>query len=133
MLIRLIHITLFLLLFFCGSVHATLPDVITDEKKVYENILRGDYNSAVICPDIAPALLDGIQLENTINEAGIRVLGVAPNSKAAFSGIRQGDIIFTVNRKKVNDIRSLESFITGKDSVSMNVFRGGRLQFIVLQ
>jgi Do/DeqQ family serine protease len=81
-----------------------------------------------------PDLLAGIGFENNPDGPGVRVLSLAPNSPAAYSGLRSGDIIVGANRRKVSDIPSLQAALEqDADSILLHVNRGGGSLFIVIR
>ncbi len=79
-------------------------------------------------------LLEGVQLEEEPNGKGILVAHIAPNSSAAYSGLRPGDIIVAVNKRRVYDIPSLSKALSlSKSSILMQVNRRGGSLFIVIR
>jgi Do/DeqQ family serine protease len=79
-------------------------------------------------------LLEGVQLEEEPNGKGILVAHIAPNSSAAYSGLRPGDIIVAVNKRRVYDIPSLSQALSlSKSSILMQVNRRGGSLFIVIR
>lgn len=79
-------------------------------------------------------LLEGVQFENESNQEGVRVVSIAPNSSAAYSGLRPGDVIVAANKRRVYDLESLENALSrNKSSVLLQVNRGGGSLFIVIR
>lgn len=79
-------------------------------------------------------LLEGVQFENEPNQEGVRVASIAPNSSAAYSGLRPGDVIVAANKRRVYDLESLENALSRhKSSVLLQVNRGGGSLFIVIR
>lgn len=86
--------------------------------------------------EMHPAL-EGAQLSNADDGSGndaIKVDSVAERSPAASIGLREGDIIVGVNRKRVDNIKELAERITdNKDVIALNVKRGSSNLFIVIR
>ena len=81
-----------------------------------------------------PELLAGVGIENSPDGDGVRVTSVAPDSAAAYSGLRPGDVIIGANRSKVTDMDSLQAALAGStDSVLLHVNRNGGSLFIVIR
>ena len=51
---------------------------------------------------------------------------VEPNSPAALAGIRPNDIIVSVNRKRVRNVRELQQAASQQSLLIMSVRRGNR-------
>jgi Do/DeqQ family serine protease len=86
--------------------------------------------------DIHPAL-EGAELSNAKDKSGndaVEVVSVVERSPAASIGLRNGDIIVGVNRKRVNNISELSERIADKKEViALNVKRGNSNLFIVIR
>jgi S1-C subfamily serine protease len=79
-------------------------------------------------------LLEGVQLENNSNGHGVIIIGMTPNSFAAYSGLRSGDIILGVNKKPVTTIESLnKSLKNSNKKVLLRINRKGRLFYLVIR
>jgi serine protease Do/serine protease DegQ len=79
-------------------------------------------------------LLKGVQLENNSNGQGVIIVSMTPNSFAAYSGLRPGDIILGANKKPVTTIESLNNSL--KDSnkkILLRINRKGRLFYLVIR
>jgi Do/DeqQ family serine protease len=57
---------------------------------------------------------------------GVRIDAVEPNSPAALAGIRPNDIIVSVNRKRVRNVRELQQAASQQGLLIMSVRRGNR-------
>ncbi|WDE11742.1 DegQ family serine endoprotease [Thalassomonas haliotis] len=80
------------------------------------------------------ALLEGVQFENESNKEGVRVVNISPNSSAAYSGLRPGDVIVAANKRRVYDLESLEKALArNKSSILLQVNRGSSSLFIVIR
>ena len=79
-------------------------------------------------------LLEGASFENSPDGDGVVVTQLAPNSNLAYAGLRPGDVIQSVNRKKVLNIQSLNNIVSSKDEqLLLRIVRAGRSFFIVLK
>lgn len=103
-----------------------------DEKRI--KIKVGKADSLASTSGAIHDLLDGVQYENDSDQKGVRVASIAPNSKAAYSGLRPGDIIVAANKRRVDDIESLQkALLKNKSAVLLQVNRRGGSLFIVIQ
>lgn len=79
-------------------------------------------------------LLQGIEFENVSNDEGVRVVKLAPNSIAAYSGLRVGDVVVAANKLRVTDLNSFEAALNRSDSaILLQVNRRGGSLFIVIK
>ncbi len=79
-------------------------------------------------------LLDGVQFENTPDGKGVIVAGMSPNSRAAYNGLRPGDIVVAANKRRVYDIETLAKALSlNKNAVLLQVNRRGGSLFIVIR
>jgi Do/DeqQ family serine protease len=79
-------------------------------------------------------LLDGAQFENNPDGEGVVVAGLSPNSAAAYSGLRPGDIIVGANRQRVRDIKSFKEALShSNQSVLLQINRNGRGLYLVVR
>ena len=79
-------------------------------------------------------LLQGLRVENNPEGDGVLVVDVAPNSAAAYSGLRAGDVIVGANKRKVYDTKSLKAALElSSTSVLLHVNRNGGSLFIVIR
>ncbi len=79
-------------------------------------------------------LLEGVQLHNSPDGQGVQVASLAPTSKAAYSGLRPGDIIIAANKQRVLDLKSLRRTLKNSStSVLLQINRSGASLFIVIR
>ncbi|TAJ94514.1 MAG: Do family serine endopeptidase [Gammaproteobacteria bacterium] len=79
-------------------------------------------------------LLDGTRFEDNPDGEGVIVANIAPNSPAAYSGLRPGDVIIGANRRQITDTKSLqESLSLNPDQALLRIRRGGVTLFLVLR
>lgn len=107
--------------------------LIRDGKELRKKVLIGEPIFTAAINHQLPESLAGLQLEDTGDGYGVKVSGISPDSKAAYSGLRQGDIIVAVNRQKVSNVRSLVNALTDNKPVLLQVNRGMGSLFIVIQ
>jgi serine protease Do len=82
---------------------------------------EGEYGLQVT--DLTPEMARRLK---TNREAGVVVVGVRPDSKAAKAGLQQGDLILEVNRRNVSSTGELKQLLAeskGADSVALLVQR----------
>jgi len=81
-----------------------------------------------------PEVLSGLQIDNNPDGNGVQVAGIAPNSAAAYSGLRPGDIIVSANRQVVGDVDSFRRAVGNfQGSILLQVERDGGSLFIVIR
>ncbi len=82
---------------------------------------EGEYGLQVT--DLTPEMAQRLK---THREAGVVVVGVRPDSKAAKAGLQQGDLILEVNRRNVSSAGELKQLLAeskGSDGVALLVQR----------
>lgn len=108
-------------------------DVIRDGKRrQFVTVLSEVSSSAQLDGgDVHPGLA-GAQLGNHEGKSedfsgpGVSIDAVEPNSPAAMAGIRPNDIIVSVNRKRVRNVRELQQAASQQSLLIMSVRRGNR-------
>lgn len=65
--------------------------------------------------------------------SGVLVNKVEPNSSAWFYGLREGDIIQSVNKQVVTDLKSFRAALIIQDMILLNIIRNGNSLFMLLQ
>ncbi|MDF1643219.1 MAG: DegQ family serine endoprotease [Pseudomonadales bacterium] len=79
-------------------------------------------------------LLEGAQLHDSPDGQGVQVANLAPNSKAAYSGLRPGDLIIAANKQRVYNLESLQRALQrSASSVLLQINRNGSSLFIVIR
>lgn len=79
-------------------------------------------------------LADNLGLEE--DEYGVIVSDVSPGGAAAMSGIRQGDLIKEINRKKIKNVEDFEAALKKGDKrkgILMLIKRGGFSQYLIVK
>ena len=92
-----------------------------------ETIAETDENLNVL------PLLQGVQFENS-PDGGVRVVSLQPDSRAANSGLKTGDVIIAANKQRVRNLNEFrEALKLSKDSVLLRVNRNNSSLFIVIR
>lgn len=91
-------------------------------------------------------LMEGLQLEDLTpqvarqlglgpNTFGVVIAEVQPGTPAADAGLRRGDVVQEVNRRKVTNLTSFERELraAGSDGVVLLINRGGSTMFVAIQ
>lgn len=79
-------------------------------------------------------LLGGAVFENNPEREGVIVTGLAPNSAAAYSGLRPGDVIVGANKQKVFDVNSFKKALARDNkSVLLHIDRNGGFFYLVIR
>jgi Do/DeqQ family serine protease len=108
--------------------------ILRDGKTIERTVEIGAATSRVAQAGDLPELLAGLQVDNNPDGNGVLVVGLAPNSPAAYSGLRPGDVIVGANRRRVQDIESFrEALALDKSAVLLRVERNGGSLFIVIR
>lgn len=71
--------------------------------------------------------------KRSTSSGGVLVNKVEPNSSAWFYGLREGDVIQSVNKQVVTDLKSFRAALKIKDMILLNVIRNGSSLFMLLQ
>lgn len=103
-----------------------------DEKTVTVK-LQSAPDSQIAAANIHP-MLEGAELANNDSNNGVDVNSLASNSPAASTGLKKGDIIAGVNRKRVNNIAELRTALEGIEGVvALNVIRGNSELYLMIR
>ncbi len=79
-------------------------------------------------------LLEGARFENNSEGKGVVVAALAPNSAAAYSGLRPGDIIISANQQRVFDLKSFSQALQKSQSaVLLHINRNGAALYLVIR
>ncbi|MDG2394227.1 MAG: Do family serine endopeptidase [Thalassotalea sp.] len=103
-----------------------------DEKTVTVK-LQSAPDSQIAAANIHP-MLEGAELANNDSNNGVDVNSLASNSPAASTGLKKGDIIAGMNRKRVNNIAELRTALEGIEGVvALNVIRGNSELYLMIR
>ncbi len=104
----------------------------TKEKRIKVKIAAPEKTVADIRSKYSK-LLEGAQFEDHRGGKGVVVSQIAPNSNAAYSGLRQGDIIMGVNRQRVTDMKSFRKALkSDSEKLLIHINRNGRAFYLVI-
>ncbi len=79
-------------------------------------------------------LLEGATFETNPDGQGVVVANIAPNSPAARSGLRAGDIIIGANRLQVKDVKDFSNALKkNPNTVLLHIQRGAGSFYLVIQ
>ncbi len=103
-----------------------------DEKKQFNVEIEKPRQAAALATK--HKLLEGVQFENNGDGEGVVITKLVPNSAAAFSGLRPGDIIIGANRIQVDNLRDLNAAL-GRSNKEMllQINRNGRIFYIAIR
>ena len=117
-------------------------DVQRDQHRIRFNVQVGGPETDVLVGAVdAPPALQGAMLRDLEQGdpaygriKGVMAAEVGPRSPAARNGIRPGDVIVAVNRRRVRNVRELESaFEQAGQVLALNIVRGNGQLFIVIR
>lgn len=85
--------------------------------------------------EINHPLLQGMQLENHPAQDGVVVASLERDSVAAFAGLRPGDLIVSVNKRRVRDLQSMQQVLRRgqRSEVLLRINRGRSSYYVMLR
>ncbi len=108
--------------------------VIRDGKEKNISTRVGEPAQAVPSVGRLHKLLEGANFESNPEGRGVLVANIAPNSRAAQSGLRPGDVIIGANRQQVNNVKDFRNALKrNPDSVLLHIQRGVGSFYLVIQ
>ncbi|WDD99786.1 Do family serine endopeptidase [Thalassomonas actiniarum] len=79
-------------------------------------------------------MLEGAELENNNEGNGVLVKDLAENSPAQIIGLKSGDIINGINRKRIKNIAELRNYLKNpKGVMALNVIRGNSQLYLMIR
>ncbi|MEE2731469.1 MAG: DegQ family serine endoprotease [Pseudomonadota bacterium] len=94
----------------------------------------GESSGAVLASNSLHKFLDGAHLANSKDPAGVLVQSLDPGSAAQVSGLREGDIITSVNKLRVEDLDDMKSALAkSKSQLLLRLLRGNAALYLVLK
>lgn len=113
---------------------AVMLTVLRDGKTKKLKVEVGEPQQLAELSDKLHSLLEGSRFENNPDGDGVVVAGLSRNSRAAYSGLRPGDIITGANRKRVTDLESFKKALSlNQQSVLLQISRNGRPMYLVIR
>lgn len=107
--------------------------IIRNGKPKEVEVKVGAPNQSVASSDVMHRLLEGAKFEQHPDTQGVVVSGLSPNSVAAYSGLRLGDVIVGANRVRVTDLTSFKKALQrDKQKLLLHINRNGNSFFLVL-
>lgn len=108
--------------------------VLRDGKEKQLQVKIGEPQSSAVSDGKLHPLLEGAQFDNEPDGNGVVVTRLAPNSMAAYSGLRAGDVIVAANQQRVIDLSSFkEALKRNKSALLLQINRNGGSLFIVIK
>ncbi|WP_185984233.1 DegQ family serine endoprotease [Aureimonas mangrovi] len=109
-----------------------------DAEETIDVTIAGDPGASA---DLSATPLDGARMRNAspgeaqqAGAAGIVVESILPGSPAARNGLRQGDMIVTVNRSPVSSLAELRRAIAGqRPALALEIIRNGARLLLVVR
>lgn len=79
-------------------------------------------------------MLEGADLENNTEGKGVLVKGVEQDSPAQLIGLKSGDIINGINRKRIKNIAELRNYLKDpKGVIALNIIRGSSNLYLMIR
>jgi len=95
-----------------------------DEELAIEVVITADNLTSI---DAAGTPLDGVTFSRAADGAGLMIERIDPGSPADRAGLRQGDILVSVNRSRVESVEALQNAIAARPStLALEIIRDGR-------
>lgn len=86
-----------------------------------------------VSPRLAGAMLVQVQNPDNPEQTMVVIAEVVQGSPAWYARLNKGDIILSVNRQPVEDLRSLQQSVKGGDQMLLSIQRGNRAMFVLLK
>lgn len=108
--------------------------VFRENKELELKVKVGDAENVLVQDSDVHKLLEGVRFENDGEGRGVVVTAIAPNARAAYSGLRVGDLIVGANRQRISDIQSFNRALkSSKDSILLHINRNGGALYLVIR
>ncbi|WDE12589.1 Do family serine endopeptidase [Thalassomonas haliotis] len=115
-------------------------------KKVKITVIRGDGDEKEFTVKLKKSetanveaasihrMLEGAELENNTEGSGVLVKGLEQDSPAQIIGLKSGDIINGINRKRIKNIAELRNYLKNpKGVMALNVIRGNSQLYLMIR
>lgn len=93
----------------------------------------GEPSDKVVASEGLHRFLEGASLAASSDPQGVEVKGIEPGSAAEQSGLQEGDVIISANKKRVDSVDSLRKAVAGSDQLLLRVVRGNMALYLVLR
>ena len=118
--------------------------IVRDGRRIEKEAVIDQVQPDLMAGETSSEKLEGVELAEISRDhpsfgmvEGVEVQSIEPRSPAWIAGLRRGDIVFAVNRRKV---RSVEEFVEtvreqedALDVLMLHVQRGGRRELVMLR
>lgn len=105
-----------------------------DGKKKHIDVKVGEPSHSISSNGSLHELLEGATFKENTEGQGIVLTNLAPNSTAAATGLRIGDIILSANRIQVNNLQAFKKALQrDKSKVLLHINRGGGSFYLVIR
>lgn len=108
--------------------------VIRDGDEKTFDVVLGEPSTTVADSEELHPLLEGVNFQAASNGKGVEVTAIAPDAPAAYFGLRPGDVIVGVNKRRVTDLRSFSDALKlNKNAILLHIDRDGRGLYLVIR
>ena len=115
-------------------------DLLRDGERLQLEATIGESQRAVAAQPASTPTLAGATMRDLSEDhalygrlnAGVEIVEVEAGSRAAEAGLRPGDVILAVNRRRVANVREFDDAVNGADAVGILFQRGERRLFTVV-
>ena len=109
-------------------------DILRNNKTKRIKVTVGEPGKTLAGSGKGNPLFDGSMLEESEDGRGVIVVKLSPSSSLALAGLRQGDVIYSVNRTPVATIEDIKKLVKVDDEqVLLRIVRNGQSFFVVLK
>ncbi|WP_435237500.1 Do family serine endopeptidase [Psychromonas sp. PT13] len=108
--------------------------VLRDVKEISLTVTIGEPQTTAKTTKTMHSLLDGVELGNEENGNGVIVTRIVGNSIAAYSGLRQGDVIVATNKQRTKNLDDFRNALKLNDqAILLQINRDGGSLFVVVR
>ncbi len=86
-----------------------------------------------VSPRLAGALLAQVQNPDSPEQSMVVIAEVAQGSPAWYARLHKGDIILSVNRRAVEDLKTLQKIVKNEPQLLLSIQRGNQAMFVLLK
>jgi serine protease Do/serine protease DegQ len=110
-------------------------EYLRDGQRLVQEVAIRAVEAEISFTDTASKYLEGATLsESTEDERGVVVLEVEPGSRAWHSGLREQDVILSINRVRIQSLEDVEKAVALNSSgLLLNIRRGKSALFLVIR